>query len=142
MLVTYKPEDNPEDVKSWVFKPGRVRQSEAAVIEKVYGQNWDQFCAEAQAGSIRARRVLLWHLMRRDHPVLRFEDVPDIYTDELLVEHSVEELRVVRERVEKSGLSEADREMALGVIDGQIADAEAREAEAGGEGKATSNSGR
>jgi len=139
MFVTYTPEGNAEGQRRWTFLPGRVRQSEAAAVEKAYGSNWDQFCAEAQAGSIRARRVLLWLLMRRDHPTLRLEDVPDFYTEELVVQHSADELRQVRERVEKSGLSEAERDMALGIIDGQIAEAEALALGPDDEGKATSN---
>lgn len=140
MRVAYTPEDNPEAKQSWVFRPGRVRQSEAALIERQYGQNWDKFCADVQAGNIAARRVLLWHLIRREHPKLRLEDTPDFYADEVVVSHSPDELREIRTRVVGSGLPAAEVEVALAVIDQQIAAAEADAEPEQSEGKATSSS--
>lgn len=138
MLITYTPEDNPADRKSWEFIPGRVRQSEAAMIEKRYGQNWDKFVADIQGGNMTARRVLLWHLTRREHPALKFEDTPDFYADEVVLEHTVSELQDIRARVEKAGLPAADTETALTLIDKQISDAEERDDLGGSSGKATS----
>jgi hypothetical protein len=137
MLVTYKPEG--QEPRSWTFDPGRVRLSEAAAVEKHYGASWEQFAAEVQAGSAKARRVLLWFLMRREHSTLRFDDTPDLWLEELVLEHTVEELRAVRDRVEKTGLPESDLTMALAIIDSQIAEASERP-ELGGEGKAISES--
>ena len=57
----------------------------------------------------RRRRSLL----RRDHHTLLFEDVPDFYSDDLLVEHSVDELAAMRDKVAQANLPEADREQAL-----------------------------
>jgi hypothetical protein len=136
MLVTYKPDD--QEPRSWTFNPGRVRLSEAAAVEKQYGSAWEQFAAEVQAGSAKARRVLLWFLMRRDHPTLRFEDTPDLYLDELVLEHSLDELRMVRDRVAKAGLSESEESTALSILDDQIAQAEVRPELGGGTGKAIS----
>lgn len=91
MNITYKPEGGTE--QSWVFKPAKVRQSEAEVIEARAGCDWDTFITKVQEGASRARRVLLWHLMRREHPTLRYEDTPDFLVGELVVQFDADELR-------------------------------------------------
>lgn len=136
MHVTYKPEGG--DVQRWTVDLGRIRQSEAELIEKRYGQNWEKFRADVQSGSARARRVLLWHLLRRQHHTLRFEDVPDFRVGELLVEHSAEELVVLKDRLMKANLPDDEREQMMTALDIEITEAIARGEEI--EGKATSNS--
>lgn len=136
MLVTFSPEDG--DPQTWTWTPGRVLVSEAAIAEKVYGKSWEMFAAEVQQGSAAARRVLLWHLQRRAHPMLRFEDAPDFYADQLVIEYDAAELRAMRDGVESAGLPAADRDIALAALDREIASAEERGA---AEGKAASSSG-
>lgn len=138
MFVTYKPEDGDE--RRWTFDPGRVRASKAEMIEKRAGQSWDQWRVAVQAGSIAARRVLLWHLLTLDHPTFRWEDTPDFYADELVIEHSVAELNEVRARVDKANLSAEEKEAFYALFDQELTEAMARE-EAGAAGKAPSNSG-
>lgn len=131
MRITYTPEDGSE-TRVWDFSPRRVRQSEAAIIERQYGKPYEQFVPEAQAGSARALRVLMWHLMRKDHPALRFEDVPDFFMDEIQLQHSVEELREAKSNIEKAGgLDPAEREVALALIESRIVLAEAEAAAEG-----------
>lgn len=137
MLVTYTPTDG--EPQSWTWTPGRVLVSEAAIVEKVYGKSWEMFAAEVQQGSAQARRVLLWHLQRRAHPLLKFEDAPDFYADELMIEYDAAELRALRDGLASAPLTAAEREMALASIEREIAEAEARGAV--GEGKAASSSG-
>ncbi len=138
MLVTYKPEGT--EPKTWKWTPGRVLVSECAIVEKVYGKTWEMFAAEVQQGSARARRVLLWHLQRRDHPMLRFEDAPDFYADELSIGYDEGELRSMRDEVaDNAGLTGTERDVALAALDREIAEAEAKGAVA--EGKAESSSG-
>lgn len=129
MWVTYKPEDQPDDAaQRWEFNPDRVRTSEAEIIEKRYGANWDTWRNDVRAGSARARRVLLWHLIRRQHPHLRYEDTPDFLMVELLVEHSVAELLELKERLAKVKLDdESTREQMITALDIEITEAMARE---------------
>lgn len=129
MWVTYRPEDQPEDaVQRWEFDPGRVRTSEAELIEKRYGANWDTWLNDVRSGSAKARRVLLWHLLRREHARLRYEDTPDFYMEELLVEHSVVELLELKDRLSKVKLDdESAREQMATALDIEITDAMARE---------------
>jgi hypothetical protein len=143
VFVTYRPEDQPaEAVQRWEFDPGRIRSVEAELIEKRYGQKFDVWRNDVRVGSAKARRVLLWHLLRRQHPVLRYEDTPDFLMDEVLVEHSVAELVELRDRMAKATLDEETRTQISTALDLEITEAMAREglvdvAEAEG-GKATS----
>jgi len=135
MYVTYRPEGGEE--RRWVFEPGKVRASRAEMIEKRAGENWDSWLASVQMGSMKARRVLLWHLLSLDHPTLRFEDV-DFLADELVVEHSAAELAEIRARVYAAKLPDDQREQVLAVLDAEIEAAREREGRDGGEGKASS----
>lgn len=132
MRVTYSPEGG--DVQSWTFRPAKVRSSQAIITQKAYGKSWEVFAAEVQQGDIAARRILLWHLMRGDHPVLRLEDVPDFYAGELVVEHEADELREMLASAEQNAAAmPADqRDLALGMLRAQLAAAEAAEPESSG----------
>lgn len=135
MFVTYTPEDGEK--QTWEFVPGRVRVSEQVLVEKRADMRWAQWVEEIKIGLSSARRVLLWHLIRREHPGLRWEDTPDYCADELLVELSVQELSEWRDTVLKLAGSEEDREQMLAVIDGQIAESSAKHGD-GATGKAPS----
>lgn len=137
MHVTYMPESG--DIRKWKFDASKVRSSKAEMIERRFGESWLQWKQAVQTGNMRARRVLLWHLMTTDHPGFRWEDTPDFLDDELLVEFDVAELHAYRSAVERTGsLSADDKADMLAVIDDEIAVATKREAEAGveAEGKA------
>lgn len=139
MLVTYRPEGQPE--QAWEFDPGRVRAAEAELVEKRAGQHWAQWVSAVQSGSIRARRILLWHLLKQVHHTLRFEDTPDFYADEVGVEYGVGELRRLRDRLLKANLTADELEQAMTAVDIQITEALEREADGGEvEGKAPSAS--
>lgn len=130
MRIIYSPEGG--DSQSWVFDGKCVRQTDAALIEKAYGKPYQQFVAEAQGGSIRALRVLIWHLLRTTsgHVTYRLEDVPDFFVGEVEVKHSAAELREGRANLLAANVDEAERGVMLAQIDGQIAVAEAEEATA------------
>lgn len=138
MFVTYRPEDGDE--RSWTFDPAKVRASKAEMIEKRYGDNWEKWQIAVQAGSIKARRVLLWHLLTLEHHGMRFEDTPDFYAGELIVQHSAAELRRIRDQVAKAKIDPAERDMVLATLDGEIAEQSLKEKTVGAEpeGKARS----
>ena len=138
MFVTYSPEDGAEPQR-WTFDPKRVRAGRAEMIERRAGVNWDAWLIAVQSGSMRARRVLLWHLMTTDHPTMRSEDVPDFLAGEVLVEHSAAELVEIRARVATATLPVDQRETVLAALDGDISAAIAREGQEP-EGKARSKS--
>lgn len=117
MKVTYTTGDEP---RTWDFDPAEVPQSQAEIIEKRYGQLWDQFLSDVRQGSARARRVLLWHLLRQEHHTLRFEDTPDFKMGQVKVEHSVAELLLVRDRVAKANLDADEKDGILAALDVEI----------------------
>jgi hypothetical protein len=117
--VTYK-ESAEAQPRVWNFDPDEVPQSQAEIIEKRYGQLWDQFLADVRQGSAKARRVLLWHLLRLEHHTLRFEDTPDFKMGAVKVEHSVEELLRVRDRVAKANLDPEEKDGILAALDVEI----------------------
>lgn len=102
MYVTHKPEDGSPE-QSWEFKPNRVRSSEQVIVEKQYGGSWAEFVAGVKSGQAFARRVLLWHLIRREHPAHQFRDTPDFFDDEFLVESSYAEATEAYDEWVKSG---------------------------------------
>jgi len=133
MHISYTPPPEEGDEQEWDFDPGRVRASVAEMIERRFGENYDAWQAGIQSGNIKARRVLLWHLLSLEHPRLRFEEVRDFYADEVKVQFSVAELTAIRDRLQRANLSEDKREQALAAIDLEMTEAMERE-----EGKAQS----
>lgn len=91
MRVTYTPEDGGE-AQTWDFDPDRVRSSEQVIVEKQFGGSWLEFKTGAMSGSALARRVLLWHLIRRQHPGHQFRDTPDFFDCELVIEQTLAEV--------------------------------------------------
>lgn len=141
MLVTYKPE-NAEKPTEWEFDPNRVRQSEAEMIEKRSGLRWTQWVEAIQAGSASARRVLLWHLMRKDHHTLRLEDVPDFYMGELEIDYSLADLQRLRAQVSDAAMDDKTKAEVLERLDLEIAVRLGKEeVDPGDLGKAPSNDG-
>lgn len=128
MFVTYAPEDSSEPPRMWEFDPKRVRSSEQVIVEKQFGgRSWSEFVAAVMKGSAEARRVLLCHLMRREHPALQLRDVPDFMDCELLVEQSAAELMEgYRTWVAGGGPAGPDGSMLEAMFLSQIEEAEAK----------------
>jgi len=119
VFVRYEPESG--DAQLWEFEPKKVRASQAELVERRYGQPWDVFLKDLMQGSMSARRVLLWHLIRLTHHTLRFEDTPDFYAGELVVEFTRAELEMMRDSIEENtGISDEDRTMMLAALDVEI----------------------
>lgn len=126
MRVTYTPAGTEPQV--WDFKPKLVLNSLAEVIEKRSGLRFDQWVDELLAGSAKARRVLLWHLICREHGHLKLEDV-DFAMGELTVERDLAELIEFRAVVVDWKGDEDTRRQGLEEIDAEIAALEAAGAE-------------
>lgn len=141
MRIAYTPKNPADgDAQVWTFDAGRIRASEAEQIEKRYGDRWETFLSDVKGGSMRARRVLLWHLLRTAHPGLKYEDVPDFYADELVCTYSYGELVAMRERILKANLDTDTREQVLTALDIEITDAMSVEGIEEAPGKASSSS--
>jgi len=128
MRIAYTPKNPADgDAQTWDFTPGRIRASEAETIEKRYGGRWEDFLGDVKGGSMRARRVLLWHLLRTAHPGLKFEDTPDFYADELKCTYSYAELVAMRDRVQKANLAPDALEQITTALDIEITEAMSEE---------------
>jgi hypothetical protein len=120
MKLTYKPEDG--DPQSWEVKLGRLRTLETEAIEKATGMAYGSEFKEALLkGNTRARRALLWTLLRRQHPAVKLVDV-DFADDELVLEMDAEELTdTIAEVRSAPGLDDDQRAQALAILEHQLA---------------------
>jgi hypothetical protein len=130
MIVTYSPAG--QDRQEWDFDPNQIKASRAEVIENRFGDTFGEWQVGVLKGSMRARRVLLWHLLSADHPSLRLDDV-DPAAGEIGVAFTRSELEAMRAAAETATtITAAEREQAIAALDSMIADAPQ-----GGPGKAS-----
>lgn len=122
MLVKYRPEGSEDSGQDWEFDPNRVRQSDAEIIEKRSGMTWTKWVESIQSGSATSRKVLLWHLMRKDHHTLRLEDTPDFYMGELELDYSIADLQKLRAQIEAAPVDSAEKTSIIERLDAEIAD--------------------
>lgn len=113
--------EGAEQAREWEFDPNRVRQSDAEMIEKRSGQSWTKWVEAIQAGSAHARKVLLWHLLRKELHTLRLEDTPDFYMGELEIDYSLGDLQKLRQQVADSSMGDAEKANMLERLDLEIA---------------------
>ncbi len=134
MIVTYTPKG--QESQRFDYDAEEVRAKDAEKMEAASGIPWESFGLLAMQGSMKARRVLLWHLLRQQHATLRLDDV-DFASKEMKIEFNAKEYREFRDAVvrNKDGLPVEQRENLLARIDDEIATLEAEEA---AEGKALS----
>ena len=123
MRLTYSPEGATP--QTWDYDPAKLLSSEAIAIEKATGMEFDgEYQASLLKGSIAARRALLWVLLKRGEPTLKFEQI-DPPTGAMALEYTRPELVDLREKVLSSPLIEdADRYPVLEAIDQQLAEME------------------
>lgn len=124
MKVTYTPEGDAAQV--FDFKPNLVRAAMAEMIETRAEMRYAPWVDAVLQGSVKARRVLLWHLLSRVHGHVRIEDV-DFAVGELVVERDLEEAKALREEIAAWTGKEEIRVQALAEVDAEIATLEAEE---------------
>jgi hypothetical protein len=133
VFVNYRPDGQP--AQKFEFVPDKVMSDEAELIEKRFDQPWDQFLVAVMSGSMRARRILLWHLLRGEHPTISLDDVK-FAIGEVQVEFDRTELQKMYDEAATSGaVPEAQREMVLAKLKSELDKAPAGAAP----GKAPSN---
>lgn len=104
MYVTYRPPVNDgeeQEEQKWYFSPDDVNNFDAEAIEGVTAMTWDEWMFNLQKGSVKARRALLWILLRHVHRGLQFRDV-SITKRSLTVEFDKAEYAEMIENIEKS----------------------------------------
>jgi hypothetical protein len=98
MLVVYEPHGGtPEE---FPFKSDELMSFDAEAIEDVGGPTWDSYAAfidKLMNDNFKARRALLWVMLRRKNPKLRFADLV-VQVDELHMAFDADELRDILAR--------------------------------------------
>lgn len=100
MRIEYTAEGASEPTV-WTWDKDDVLSTHAEMIEKRFGDTWEKFNVALAQGAMRARRILLWHLMFLVHPGLRIEDVPPFRARDFKVEFGYAEIVDMIERLAK-----------------------------------------
>ncbi|EPD56352.1 hypothetical protein [Streptomyces sp. HGB0020] len=100
MYLVYTP-DGSDEPKRWKYQPKKLMSAEREMLERYTGKNFTDFSQDVLKGNSKCRRALLYLFLKREHPTLKFDDV-DFAWDELTLEHSKGELRLMRENVADS----------------------------------------
>ena len=124
MWIYYEPAD--QDKQEWWISLDDLGDVEAEMIEHRSGYPWAEFHGKLLQGDIRARRSLLWTLLRRQHHTLRYEDV-HFRTGQLRVELDAREQGEIVAEMGKRRLTETEQR-AMEMMQEQIESGEARPA--------------
>lgn len=131
MFLRYRA-DGADDDTLYEIRFDKVPRKRGAIAEKLYSRaigerrTWEQLKADAQSGGIEARVVALWLAMTAQHPMMRYEDLPDFDTGALALEYSKQEMRQVRAQIERNTtILEAEKAMQLEQMEIEIEQAPA-----------------
>jgi hypothetical protein len=124
MIVTYEPDGSSEPTVWTIDLDNDFRSSEMEQIESLtkleYGS---EFILALMRKGAKARRALLYILLRRQHRTLKYNDL-DFSNKQLTVEMDKDEWAAEREKlVEDKKVPEAEKVERLGVIDLLMANA-------------------
>lgn len=111
MILRYTPEG--AEPTEFPFKPRKLMSAEAEAIERVTG--WDfggEFGQKLMTGSMLARRALLWVMLKRSTPTLRFEQV-SICMDDVALDYDREELDAIAAQLPAMSATEAAAAQAM-----------------------------
>lgn len=121
MYVIHAPDGGEE--RRWDYKPDDLPYEEAELLEETLNITFEEFKGKVVMGGARARRALLWVLLRRDTPGIRFTDVQLKRAGELTVEFDADEISSMRDAAMKADLTEDERRQFLAALDVMDADA-------------------
>ena len=134
MLLIYRPD--PDTVREYRFVPAEVTWAEREAVEDVGGSQWDtweQFAYRFMAGGMKARRVALWLMLRRESPRLQLHEVAVAEGSDLLAVYDDDEAAAMRAVYEAApDIDEETRAMLLDALDQGADVAEAVKVEAAG----------
>lgn len=73
MRFVYRPDG--VEPRSWEFEPAKMMSPEAEAIERLTKMTFVQWQSSVQDGSMLAIRALLWVLLKRSNPGIKFESL-------------------------------------------------------------------
>jgi hypothetical protein len=127
LTIAYAPDG--QDSQRFEFDAGQLRVAAAEKLENLFGDTLDALEKALMAGSVKAKRVVLWHLLVQQHESLRYDDV-DFAAGEVQVLMGREMLTQLREAAAAAaGIDEDKRRAAIAALDLQLRQADDNDAE-------------
>jgi hypothetical protein len=114
MLVIYEPVDGER--QEFEYHPNELLSFDSEAIEDVGGPTWadyEEFGERLSSGNLKARRAILWIMLRRQNPKLRFSDLV-VRVDEVNIDADADDLRTYLKR---DNLTEAERAEAQALLE-------------------------
>ncbi|WP_329187051.1 hypothetical protein [Actinacidiphila glaucinigra] len=106
MFLIYTPEDG--EPQRFRYVPQKLMTAEREALERRSGQDFADFTKGVLNGNAVCRRALLWVLLKRQHPTLRYEDV-DFAWDELELQYSKQEYELMRSNLIETGTASPEQ---------------------------------
>lgn len=106
MYIKYTPAVG-EEPQELYFQLAKLMSVEAEKIEEITGWSFEEFQTRLVKGFVKARRVLLWVLLKRTHPSLKLADL-DVPVDAIVMEFDRDEFDAMIEAMRKAEASEQD----------------------------------
>lgn len=97
MQFVYKPEG--AEPRKWPFDPNKLMSPEVEAIERHTGYAFGEWIDQVGRGSFRAIHGLLYVLLKRTHPTLKWDEV-QFCIEDIDFEMSAEEMRDARKALE------------------------------------------
>jgi hypothetical protein len=119
MRVIYEPIG--EARQEFEYRPRELMSFDSEAIEDVGGPTWgtyEEFGDKLIAGNLKARRALLWIMLRRQNPRLRFPDLV-IRADEVRIASDADDLRAYLEQDSITAEQRAEAEAELAELTGE-----------------------
>ncbi|MER6331863.1 hypothetical protein ABT298_21515 [Streptomyces sp. NPDC001034] len=92
----------------FLYKPQKLMSAEREALERRSRMDFADFTKGVLNGNAVCRRALLWVMLKREHPTLKYEDV-DFAWDELRLEYSRQEYELMRDQLIESGNADPDQ---------------------------------
>jgi hypothetical protein len=128
LILIYAPEGGER--RTWNLKEVRFMATEAEAVERATGVEWQEAKARVIKGSMVALRAVVWVLVKRDEPTLRYSAF-DPAEHEIGVDLDAEEWGVLREELANSDdMSDEQKALMLAQLDAETATAEVPDADA------------
>ena len=124
MYLVYQPEGDAEPQR-FLYKPQKLMSAEREVLERRSHLDFADFTKGVLNGNAVCRRALLWVMLKRAHPTLKYEDV-DFAWDELKLEYSKQEYELMRDQLIEAGTARPEQ---IDAINREIATAIDEESE-------------
>ncbi|KFU81017.1 hypothetical protein SAMN04489729_4808 [Amycolatopsis lurida] len=117
-VIAYSPDGG--EAQRYDFDPDDLRVAAAEDLERKFEGSLDELQQALMSGSIRAKRVALWHVLRQAHKELRYDDV-DFRAGEvevILGRELLEKLHAAAQTA--TGVPEDKRRAAVAALEAQL----------------------